>query len=223
MMRIEPPIVCLVTDRRRLPAGDAGSRSVRERFDGLAHEAVAAGVDIIQVREPDLDTSVLVDLVVRLVEIARGSSTHIVVNDRLDVALTSGAAGVHLKAVSLPPAAARSIAPRPFIIGRSVHSVDEAVEHAADVDYVIAGTVFPTVSKPAVDQLLGAKGLADVVRAITRPVLAIGGVTVERLEEIAMTRAAGIAGIGLFLDESRTMNDIVTMARAQFDRAKARS
>src|SRR5207302_8900050 len=127
-----------------------------------ARHAVDAGVDFIQVRERDLDASELVALAADLVGLTRGSATRVLVNDRLDGALAAGADGVHLRADSLPPSAARSIAPAGFLIGRSVHRLDEAVRVALDVDYLIAGTVFSTPSKPDGAPLLGVGGLAAI-------------------------------------------------------------
>ena len=68
------------------------------------------------------------------------------------------------------------------------------------MDYLIAGTVFRTASKPARLPLLGLDGLAAIVQAVTVPVLAIGGITAGRLDEVAATGAAGAAGIGLFIE-----------------------
>ena len=122
-----------------------------------------------------------------------------VVNDRVDVALACGADGVHLRHDSVRADAVRTIAPAGFLVGRSVHSLAEA-EGAGPVDYLIAGTVFPTPSKPAASPILGLDGLADVVQAVAVPVLAIGGITRERLDEVAAIGAAGAAGIGLFIE-----------------------
>ncbi len=74
----------------------------------------------------------------------KGTRTRILVNDRLDVALAAGAHGVHLRGDSMPASRARSLAPIGFLIGRSVHSVDEAVRRHADggVDYLLFGAVF---------------------------------------------------------------------------------
>jgi thiamine-phosphate pyrophosphorylase len=154
---------------------------------------------MLQIRERDLETSLLARLVSASVDMARGSATRVVVNDRLDVALACGASGVHLPASSLPPAAVRTIAPKGFIVGRSVHSPSEAAAVAADVDYVIAGTVWPTASKPAGMDLIGPAGLASIVRAAAVPVLAIGGVTLERLSQVREADAAGAAAIGMFM------------------------
>jgi thiamine-phosphate pyrophosphorylase len=222
-MRLERPILCLVTDRRRLVGDDDSFDAARIELAELARDAVNAGVDLIQVREHDLETAQLVDVVGDLVDIARGSPTRVVVNDRLDVALACGAGGVHLRSDSIPPAAARSVAGWGWLVGRSVHRLDEAVEYAPAVDYLIAGTVFPTASKPGADCLLGEGGLSQLTKAIGVPVLAIGGVTVERVARIALTGASGVAGIGLFLPSASSMTDVVAAVRARFDSVRAAS
>jgi thiamine-phosphate pyrophosphorylase len=223
-MRLERPILCLVTDRRRLAGADEAFETARVRLGHLARAAVDAAIDFIQVRERDLETARLVDLVSDLVDIARGSTTRIIVNDRVDVALACGAGGVHLRSDSIAPAAARSMASvagsnvADFLVGRSVHGLAEAVEHAPAVDYLIAGTMFPTISKPTADRLLGESGLRQIAAAVRVPILAIGGVTIERVPAIAATGASGVAGIGLFLPSAVSMQQVVAAVRAQFDR-----
>jgi len=221
-MRLERPILCLVTDRRRLTGGDGTFETGRVRLAQLARDAVDAAIDLIQVRERDLETARLVELVSDLVEIARGSTTRIIVNDRVDVALACGAGGVHLRSDSIAPASYvgsdLSRAAPDFLVGRSVHRLAEAVEHAPAVDYVIAGTMFPTVSKPGPDRLLGERGLREMAAAVRVPILAIGGVTVEQVPAIAASGAAGIAGISLFLPSAVSMRTVAAAVRAQFDR-----
>jgi thiamine-phosphate pyrophosphorylase len=216
------PIVCLVTDRRRLMASDDDFESGLTRLVNLALEAVHAGVDIIQVRERDLEAARLADLVAAIVETAHGSATSVVVNDRMDVALACGAAGVHLRADSFSPAAARSIAPPGFLVGRSVHDLDEAIEYAPVVDYLLAGTVFPTPSKPDAARLLGVSGLKEIATTVSAPVLAIGGVTMHNLPQLAASGAAGVAAIGLFLS-GKSMATVVDAVRAEFDRLETAS
>ena len=223
-MRLDGAILCLVTDRKRLAGGGTSFRAARVELAEQARHAVNAGVDLIQVRERDLETAQLADIVGDLVDIARGSPTRIVVNDRFDVALACGAAGVHLRTDSIPPFAARSIAGGAawrhalsgFLIGRSVHRLDEALEQAAAVDYLIAGTVFPSASKPGADCLLGQSGLSEMTNAVGVPVLAIGGVTVERVAQIALAGASGVAGISLFLPGNSSIPEVVAAVRAQF-------
>jgi thiamine-phosphate pyrophosphorylase len=217
-------IICLVTDRRRLVRAGAPDHEARRCLRTQARHAVDAGVDLIQIRERDLDAADLAALVVDLVAATRGTPTRVVVNDRLDVALTCGADGVHLRSDSIGVAAARRLAPTPFVIGRSVHGIDELAA-ARGADYLIAGTVFPSASKPG-GQLLGPEGLRAIAREATVPVLAIGGVTSERLGEAAAAGASGIAAIGLFMrsgeagtDECRAcaLRHIVGQARIRFD------
>ena len=211
-------MICLVTDRRRLAGGDLAAQ---------VRDAVDAGVDLIHVRERDLEAGALAALVAELLVITKGTSTRLVVNDRLDVALACGADGVHLRGDSIPVDAARRLAPAGFLIGRSVHGVDEAIA-AAGADYLIAGTVFPSASKAAGTPLLGIEGLRAIVRAVDRPVLAIGGISDARIGEVAAAGAAGLAAIGLFMPSHPDaevagcrvveLRQIVKNARSRFDR-----
>ena len=198
--------LCLVTDRRVRPVVEQ------------CRDAVRAGVDLIQVRERDLDGNSLSTLVAELVRLTRGTATRVVVNDRLDVALACGADGVHLRGDSIPPASARSIAPPGFLIGRSVHRAEEASAVAPGVDYLIAGTVFPTPSKAGLTEWLGVEGLARICRAVSVPVLAIGGMTPDRLAGVAAAGAAGVAAIGLFAAENRSLMEAVVEARTAWAR-----
>jgi thiamine-phosphate pyrophosphorylase len=217
----------LVTDRTRLCDKHASREHVARCLLRQARHAVNAGVDVVQVREPDLDAGELADIVAAIVAMARGSSSRIVVNDRLDVALACGAGGVHLRGDSIPPAAARSIAPPGFTVGQSIHGVEDAIAAAREVDYLIAGTVWPSESKRAGHIPIGTAGLAAIVAAVGVPVLAIGGVTIARVADVAATGAAGVAAIGLFLgpeEESdapgcraASLNDVVARARGVFD------
>jgi thiamine-phosphate pyrophosphorylase len=193
-------MLCLVTDRRRLCPEAADFETARRRLVEQAQWAVASSIDLIQIRERDLETAQLVAVVNDFLRVSRGSGTRVVVNDRVDVALACGAQGVHLRHDSLPAAAVRAIAPEAFLIGRSVHDVAEAVA-AGPVDYLIAGTVFQSPSKPdASCPLLGLDGLAGIVQAVAVPVLAIGGITAAQFDDVAATGAAGVAGIGLFIE-----------------------
>ena len=182
----------MITDRRRL-------RSDADLLVRRVGEAAAAGVDLVQVRERDLDARELSRLVTRCLEAARGTRTRVLVNDRLDVALSTGAHGVHLRSDSMAAARARSLAPVGFLIGRSVHAVNEAVRVAADggVDYLLFGAVFATSSKPG-HTPAGVRMLAVVAAATSVPVLAVGGITAETMTLLAGSGSAGFAAIGWF-------------------------
>jgi thiamine-phosphate pyrophosphorylase len=217
--------LCLVTDRRRLVPPGAPDHEARRCLLTQVRHAVQAGVDLIQIRERDLEAAALAALAREVLAAARGTPTRVVVNDRLDVALACGADGVHLRSDSMSVGAARQLAPAPFVIGRSVHRIDElAAAHGAD--YVIAGTVFSSASKPDGHPLLGVEGLRAIVRKATAPVLAIGGVTMARLDAVAAAGASGIAAIGLLMrsgeaatDRCRAfaLHETVARARIRFD------
>ena len=221
--------ICLVTDRRRLVPVDAPETESRRCLVAQARHAVDAGIDLIQIRERDLETAPLAALVAEVLAVTRGTPTRVVVNDRLDVALACGADGVHLRGDSIPPEAARRLAPAGFLIGRSVHTVEEAAA-VEGADYLIAGTMFETASKPRGHAALGVDGLTALVRRVATPVLAIGGVTADRIAAIAAAGAAGIAAIGLFVGRDAVpaercraiaMRAIVADARNRFDRVNS--
>jgi thiamine-phosphate pyrophosphorylase len=192
-------MMCMVTDRRRLCPAAGSFADARRRLAEQARWAVRNRIDLIQVRERDLEAAALADLVGDLLRVTRGSGTRVVVNDRLDVALACGADGVHLRHDSMTAEAVRGVVPDRFLVGRSVHSRVEA-EGAGPVDYLIAGTVFPTASKPATASLIGLDGLADIVDVASAPVLGIGGIGRDQLDEVATTGAAGAAGVALFIE-----------------------
>jgi thiamine-phosphate pyrophosphorylase len=199
-------MICLVTDRQRLVTGSAGDAAWRaedagERLVELVHAAAAAGVDLVQIRERDLNTRQLLALVELCVSAVRGTSTRIVVNDRADVAIVASAAGVHLRSDSAEPAAIRSLLAPGALVGRSVHAREEIarIARSGGVDYFIFGTLFGSGSKGPGHRLSSMDELAGACRETRTPILAIGGITIERAELVARAGAAGIAAIGLFL------------------------
>ena len=219
-------ILCLVTHRRRLGAslGLAPSEWV-DALRAQVFAAAAAGIDLVQVREPDLDAATLARLVGAVIADTGQTATRILVNDRLDIALVAGAAGVHLKERSFSVAKARTLAPAGFWIGLSVHDPKTAAV-AGNADYLVAGTVLPTVSKPA-GACLGWAGLSKVVKAAAgRPVLAIGGIDLPSIPFVAVSGAAGVAAIGAFVPEpgqglSEFVQKRVMDMRLGFDSAHA--
>jgi thiamine-phosphate diphosphorylase len=218
-------ILCLVTDRRRL--GAALGLPQGDWLDALRRQvgaAALAGVDFIQVREPDLEAGDLASLVRSLMPLAAGTVTRILVNDRVDVALAARASGVHLKEQSILPSEVRRIAPPGFVIGCSIHST-VAIAARKSADLLIAGTVMPTASKPAVDYL-NKDGLSRIVEAAAgQPVLGIGGLDRPSIPLLAATGAAGLAAIGAFIpaageDVTEFVQDRVDTLRFAFDSAR---
>jgi thiamine-phosphate pyrophosphorylase len=194
---LRTPIIAMVTDRRRFGADEAVAC---ERLVAAARHAADAGVDLIQIRESGLDDHRLLALTRGIVEAARGRHVRVLVNARADVAMAGGAHGVHLRGTAPPASRLRGIASSGFLVGRSVHSIVDAIEAERDggCDYLIFGTVFPSASKRADHPVAGAGLLARVCASVRLPVLAIGGMTVERAGEIAAAGAGGLAAIDLF-------------------------
>jgi thiamine-phosphate pyrophosphorylase len=186
--------VHFVTDRRRFNLSP-------EDLVARAANAVRAGVDVIQVRERDLPDRQLAALVRRVVEAAAGSRTRVLVNDRADIAIVAGAAGVHLRGDSPSASRVREIAPDGFIIGRSVHSLADVDAAVADggCDHLTFGTVFPSEGKAEGHPVAGLDALREVCARAPLPVIAIGGITGERVAAVRDAGAAGFAAVGLFM------------------------
>jgi thiamine-phosphate diphosphorylase len=173
-------IRCYVTDRRH---GDLLSH---------VNAAIRSGVDIIQVREKDLDAQALYQLVCQIRDAAAGTTTRILVNDRLDIALAASLDGVHLPANGLP---ASRVRPLVRMMGCSTHTLEEALEaERAGADFVIFGAVFDTPGKNPV----GLDALRKVCAVVKIPVLAIGGINHENTSQVMDAGASGIAAIRLF-------------------------
>lgn len=163
--------------------------------------ALAIGVDFVQLRRRERPAREIEALAKRLSGLCPAAAKRLLVNGRLDVALSAGAGGVHLPADGLPVAAVRRAAPTGFVISRSTHSREE-VERASreGASFVLFGPVFPTSSKPG-HLGVGLDVLAEVASSVPIPVYALGGVTPERISQIADAGARGIAGISVFEQE----------------------
>lgn len=213
------PLWCLVSSRGRLADTPAASLAA---LVALVAAAAEAGVQLIQIREGDLEAGEQCALVQACVAAVEGSGSRVLVNERTDVALAAGAGGVHLRADAPPASRIRSLVPPTFLIGRSVHSVAEARAAVADggVDYLTAGTVFETASKPGRRDRLGLEGLRRIVEAADVPVLAIGGIDASTAELAGRTGVAGAAAIGVFCRGGRTARELaatVDRLRGAFD------
>ena len=191
-------LLCYVTNRKLLGPSDQENALLQSM-----KRAGAAGVDWIQIREKDLSARELLELTRR----ATATVPHtkkIVVNDRLDVTIAAGAAGVHLGAASIPVADAvrwcrAGNAPKDFLIGFSCHSLQEAkAAELAGASYVFFGPVYATPSKIEFGSPQGPARLAEVCRSLKIPVFSIGGITEDNAAECLQAGASGIAAIRLF-------------------------
>ena len=152
----------------------------------------------MQLREKTGPALRLYETALRVVSEARKAGAGVLINDRVDVALATGADGVHLAGESLPPATARELLGE-RLLGASVHSLPEALRAAeAGVDYVTFGHVYATHSKPGLPPR-GVHELAKVVGSVDLPVLAIGGIDASNVHEVLDTGVSGIAVVSAML------------------------
>jgi thiamine-phosphate pyrophosphorylase len=208
----DSPLLCYVTHRHGLPVANPAD-SIEALTRKIA-EVAAAGIDWVQIREKDLTASELASLTRQSLEIVAKSSarnscaTRVLVNDRLDVAIAERAGGVHLGERSLPvtdakrlveSAVRRRAVDAAFLIGVSCHSIEEAAAaERSGADYIFFGPVFATPSKETFGPPQGTERLQQVCGAVSIPVLAIGGITMETTAACLAGRASGIAAIRLF-------------------------
>ncbi|MBL0386385.1 thiamine phosphate synthase [Tumebacillus sp. ITR2] len=172
-----------------------GKRHANELYE-IVDGAVRGGADVIQLRYKSAPALDLYTLAQAISPAIREAGAGLLINDRVDVALAVQAQGVHLAAKSLPIASARPLMQPNQLVGCSVHSVEEAVEaEAKGASYITYGHIFATNSKPGLPPR-GVESLRQVVEAVHIPVLAIGGITKDNLEEVLSTGVAGIAVIG---------------------------
>ena len=213
-------ILCYVTDRHSL----SEARKAQETLLSKIEAAAAAGVDWIQIREKDLsgrDCGLLTREALQRAARSTSSNaapTRILVNDRQDVALSERAGGVHLGEDSVPLLEAKRLANaqaqgQDFLIGVSCHSLEAARSPAsARANYLFFGPVFATPSKAAFGAPQGLDRLAEVCRAVSIPVLAIGGIALANASDCLAAGASGIAAIRLFQD-ARDMSSLVQSLR----------
>ena len=184
----------LITDRA------AASRPPAD----VVEECLAAGLRAVQLREKDLEARDLLTLADTLREATQRHGARLIVNDRADVALAASADGVQRTHSSLPVSALRGFTPPGFLVGASVHSEAEARDAAAQgADFIVFGPVYDTASKRRYGPPQGLAALEAVTHAVDRPVLAVGGLTPERVPEVLAAGAAGVAVIGAIYAAAR--------------------
>ncbi|MGQ3675875.1 thiamine phosphate synthase [Xanthobacter sp. TB0139] len=185
-----PPLL-LITDRRQVRGGDVVA---------VVAGACASGCRWVSLREKDLSPEAQRALFVRLREVTQPFGAALTLHGSAQLALAAGADGVHLPAGSDARAARALLGPE-ALIGLSLHDVTEiGALSAGSVDYVTASPVFLSASKPGYGPALGAEGLAHFVTASPVPVVALGGIGVER---VSICRAAGALGVAVMGDVMR--------------------
>ena len=192
MIKSESLRLYLCTDR-----GLAKGRPLLEAVEA----AIAGGVTMVQLREKELSGREFFSLAREMLVLTGRYNVPLIINDRLDIALAVGAAGVHLGQDDLLLAAARRLAGKDFIIGVSAHNVEEAlIAQEEGADYLGTGAVFPTGTK-VVPGIIGPQGLAAVTSAVKIPVVGIGGIGPANAAEVMAAGASGIAVISAILSK----------------------
>ena len=183
--RLPCPILCLVTDRWQ-----TGGRPL----DDVVKLALCGGVNMVQLREKDLPSGQLIDKAMALRRLTQGRAL-LFINDRVDIAVASGADGVQLGEEAMTVDAARR-AGTGLLVSRSVHDVEGAVRaERAGADMLVAGTIFPSESHPG-GLPAGVEFLERLRSEISVPYIAIGGVTDLNAPSAIAAGASGVAVIG---------------------------
>ena len=185
--------LCLVTDRAILSAPTLAE---------AVEQGIAGGVTMVQLREKNAPGSEIYALAVELKAICDKSGIPLIINDRADIALAVGAAGVHVGQSDLPARAVRRMLGEACILGVSATSVQEAVQAQADgADYIGVGAMVPTGSK-ADAKIVDLETLAAIRAAVSIPVMVIGGLNAGNLPPFMHVGADGVAVISAILAQA---------------------
>jgi thiamine-phosphate pyrophosphorylase len=180
------PTLYVVLDRAA-----ARGRSLDELLEAL----IEGGCRMVQLREKEWPSGLLLPVAERLLARARQAGVTLIVNDRVDLALAIGADGVHLGQADLPARVARPLLRKGMILGVSTHSVAQAHTARDDgADYVAVGSMFPTATKPDFE-LVGPSLVRKLRPDIRVPLVGIGGITHENVGEVIRAGADGVAVI----------------------------
>ncbi len=183
----------------------------------LVKSAVAARIDLVQIREKSLRASVLYELSCQCAAITRDTNTKLLINDRADIAVAAGADGVHLTTSSLKPEVVRHAFGPDLLIGVSTHSLQEARDaQSGGADFIVFGPVFETASKTEYGKPKGVAELNHIASALGPfPVLALGGVNFDNVAQCSRAGSQGVAAIGMFEDPLK-LSHLVRMIRETF-------
>jgi len=194
-MSIRLPLVYPVTDK---------TLSGKTSHLAILRELVRGGATLVQIRDKQTPPAEYLHDLRRCVEFAAGRGVTLIVNDRCDLALACGAAGVHLGQDDLPPRSARTLLPAGAVIGFSTHSLAQVRSASRlPVDYLGFGPVFPTSSKDDASPVVGLSLLEKACRRAAQPVVAIGGIGCHEVAAVLEAGAASAAVVSVLMRAPR--------------------
>lgn len=171
------------------------------RLTGLSHaeqveRLAAGGATLIQLREKLATPREFYHAALEAMRVARRLGVQIIINDRVDIAMAVEADGVHLGQDDLPPERARQLLGPSRLVGFSTHNLNQALAaDSAPIDYLAIGPVFQTSTKEKPDPVVGLDGLGEIKRGLTKPLVAIGGITLDRAGSVIAAGADSVAVI----------------------------
>lgn len=184
-----------------------------DRFLRILGDIIPEQGMMIQIREKDLDSRELLRFVEAVQRLAHPFRIPCLINDRVDLVLATRASGVHLRADSMPTKEARKCLGPGYLIGKSVHSAEEALQSEQEgADFVVLGPVYETPSKRQYGPPLGIDVIREAGRHCTIPVYAIGGLTPARVEHVMAAGAAGVAVVSSIFQAASPREAVTTYA-----------
>ncbi len=201
-MFFEKPLTYLITEGQTAPK-NFPTKSVQ--ILNLIEIAVENKVSLLQIREKNLPARLVFELAVKAVNIARGTETKILINDRADIALAANAAGVHLTSKSLSAQLIRKVFPTEFLIGVSTHAIEEAeIAAKQGADFITFSSIFATPGKGTSKGLRALRELCEKLKPF--PVVALGGINETNFQSVLENGAGGFAAI-------RFLNDTIILPK----------
>ena len=191
----------MVLDRKQLKlylVTDSTDRSDEEFLKAL-EEAIEGGVTFVQIREKNKSTAEYINLVSKALEITRKHNVPLIVDDRVDVVLATGADGVHVGRDDMPVETARKILGKDKIVGATTKTVEQALAaYKAGADYLGVGAIYPTTTKVKT-VLTSTETLNDICNAVPIPANAIGGLNKDNLGVLKGIPIAGICVVSAIM------------------------
>ena len=171
-----------------------------ERFLNIIEEGIKGGVTVVQIREKTADTLDFYNLALKVKEITTKYNVSLIINDRVDIALAIDADGVHVGQSDMPCDVTRKLIGPDKILGVSAATIPEAKKAEADgADYIGTGAVFPTATKDDAPKVTKEE-LAEIVKSISIPVVAIGGINLDNACELVDTGIAGLSVVSAIMN-----------------------